>query len=786
MRATTVATFLTTASAQQPHGSNNLHTVFTSECNNKQFDWFTVGVYESFRKLGAQGSITRLLACNEEDLKSYKGLNLGPTFVHPNYRHNPLNGDTSASYNKPASVMHFSREANFTEEFVLFIDADMVLHRPIDPVALGAKKGVVVSEHVPYMVGSKNDMAKQFLPPEAVPKAQPVGWYHIFHRDDLKRIAPLWLEYCGRVRMEPERYWSINGSIPKDIPTGDAYVQFGKAPWISEMYGYSFGSAMAGVDHIITHGVVRYPGEVGGAGSDGPYILHYGIDFTIDHTYNWNKMSYQKLDLYACKGLFFGAPPAGSGSPRHVAMRFVVNTLNSAFCDFYHSDRCDASTKAHLVPCPPHTRPVEAPCAVHDLHCCKDQQPTCWQWALDEQCEANKAFMEGACRLSCGLCSARADAAETALPLERPTMQPLDTSSRLTKVAASLSDARGAAEAHGTKRAAVLGLSQSAVGEAVLERAAADEEAARATARATGATDSDASPSSPVAAATTAEVAPVHSHPQANAPAHTYTDIAPAHVQNAPAHTHTDIAPTHVQNAPAHTYTDIAPTHVQNAPAHMHTDIAPAHRVQAPSHHPLPAVLHHSASPSHAPSPIVGHGKTAHALHAPGGSNLPSHAAVPRPGAPRSQSPAAETVLDDLRRVAEEHKASYAPGHVPQWLDKQAHRGTAPVESHSPRAGGSEGDTAVEAEAAEGRASAAVLHAEHRRAASVDEHAAADDEHDGHRWLLLTMSGVSIALIVLWLARWLRIGFGRPRKRRAGEANFPFDSFRGFDTSHRF
>ena len=417
---------------------------------------------------------------------------------------------------------------------------------------------------------------------------------------------------------------------------------------------------MAGVDHIITHGVVRYPGEVGGAGSDGPYILHYGIDFTIDHTYNWNKMSYQKLDLYACKGLFFGAPPAGSGSPRHVAMRFVVNTLNSAFCDFYHSDRCDASTKAHLVPCPPHTRPVEAPCAVHDLHCCKDQQPTCWQWALDEQCEANKAFMEGACRLSCGLCSARADAAETALPLERPTMQPLDTSSRLTKVAASLSDARGAAEAHGTKRAAVLGLSQSAVGEAVLERAAADEEAARATARATGATDSDASPSSPVAAATTAEVAPVHSHPQANAPAHTYTDIAPAHVQNAPAHTHTDIAPTHVQNAPAHTYTDIAPTHVQNAPAHMHTDIAPAHRVQAPSHHPLPAVLHHSASPSHAPSPIVGHGKTAHALHAPGGSNLPSHAAVPRPGAPRSQSPAAETVLDDLRRVAEEHKASCA------------------------------------------------------------------------------------------------------------------------------
>ena len=66
-------------------GSANLHTVFTSECNNKQFDWFTVGVYESFRASGMQGSITRLLACSQEDLEHYKGLDLGPTFVHENH-----------------------------------------------------------------------------------------------------------------------------------------------------------------------------------------------------------------------------------------------------------------------------------------------------------------------------------------------------------------------------------------------------------------------------------------------------------------------------------------------------------------------------------------------------------------------------------------------------------------------------------------------------------------------------------------------------------------------------
>jgi hypothetical protein len=145
----------------------SLHTVFTSECNNLQFDWFTVGVYASFRQSGMPGKITRLLACNDDELAKYDGLDLGPTFVHPNYRHNPLNGDTSASYNKPGSVMHFVQQSNFTEEFVLFIDADMLLLRPIDPVALGAKRGTVVSERVGYLIGTSNGLADNFIPAEA-------------------------------------------------------------------------------------------------------------------------------------------------------------------------------------------------------------------------------------------------------------------------------------------------------------------------------------------------------------------------------------------------------------------------------------------------------------------------------------------------------------------------------------------------------------------------------------------------------------------------------------------
>ena len=50
---------------------------------------------------------------------------------------------------------------------------------------------------------------------------------------------------------------------------------------------------------MITHGVVQYPRDSGGKL---PYILHYGIDFNIGDSYNWNKMVYKKLDISRCQG----------------------------------------------------------------------------------------------------------------------------------------------------------------------------------------------------------------------------------------------------------------------------------------------------------------------------------------------------------------------------------------------------------------------------------------------------------------------------------------------------
>ena len=96
----------------------------------------------------------RLLACDDKQMANYKGMNIGPTFVHANHGHmshkrtlgpgetEPPAGarasDMSPSYNKPGSIMHWVQESEEAKsvDYVLYIDADMLLRRPMDPVTL--------------------------------------------------------------------------------------------------------------------------------------------------------------------------------------------------------------------------------------------------------------------------------------------------------------------------------------------------------------------------------------------------------------------------------------------------------------------------------------------------------------------------------------------------------------------------------------------------------------------------------------------------------------------------
>ena len=179
----------------------SVHVVFSAECNHA-LSWQSVGIFHSHKAVNQPGPVTRLLACSDEQLQTYRGLDIGPTFVHHNMRFgHPLIDEVGyPSYNKPASVMFWLEQVDVQEEFIALLDTDMQLRGPLDPVALGARRGVVVSAEYSYLVGTQGKFARRFLEAEEVPLAARCGGFHIFHREDLRVIAPLWIEFTKRVR----------------------------------------------------------------------------------------------------------------------------------------------------------------------------------------------------------------------------------------------------------------------------------------------------------------------------------------------------------------------------------------------------------------------------------------------------------------------------------------------------------------------------------------------------------------------------------------------------------
>ena len=93
--------------APRPTSWACLHTLTLSlqPRSSQIFDWHSIALFRSHNVSGQQGGITRLLACSKEQLKTYRGLDIGPTFVHKNHR--SAAGQNYAAYNKPASVNYW-------------------------------------------------------------------------------------------------------------------------------------------------------------------------------------------------------------------------------------------------------------------------------------------------------------------------------------------------------------------------------------------------------------------------------------------------------------------------------------------------------------------------------------------------------------------------------------------------------------------------------------------------------------------------------------------------------
>ena len=83
-----------------------------------------------------------------------------------NMRDDPLVDEEGyPSYNKPYSLMAWLEAEDIAEDYIMMLDGDMLMREPIDPVALGAARGRVVSAEYTYLVGTEpgRGFAERFI-----------------------------------------------------------------------------------------------------------------------------------------------------------------------------------------------------------------------------------------------------------------------------------------------------------------------------------------------------------------------------------------------------------------------------------------------------------------------------------------------------------------------------------------------------------------------------------------------------------------------------------------------
>ncbi|KAL6520181.1 Peptidyl serine alpha-galactosyltransferase [Orobanche minor] len=308
-----------------------IHTIFSTECT-PYFDWQTVGLVHSFHQSGQPGDITRLLSCTDEDLKKYKGHDLAPTHYVPSMSRHPLTGDWYPAINKPAAVLHWVNHVKTDAEYVVILDADMIMRGPITPWEFNAAKGRPVSTPYDYLIGCDNELARVHTRnPDACDK---VGGVIIMHIRDLKRFALLWLHKTEEVRADMG-HWS-------KIFTGDIY----EAGWISEMYGYSFAAAEMNLRHVISNEILIYPGYVPVPGVS-YRVFHYGLEFRVGN-WSFDKAKWRHLDVINKCWTKFPDPPDAStldrsseeSLNRDLLSLECINSLNEALNRHHERKKC--------------------------------------------------------------------------------------------------------------------------------------------------------------------------------------------------------------------------------------------------------------------------------------------------------------------------------------------------------------------------------------------------------------------------------------------------------------
>ena len=212
-----------------------------------------------------------MLSCSTLKRQLYKYRQIVPSYYARDWAIHPKTGDAYAPYNRPISIKEYLDNVIPQEEYMVVIDPDTIIRKPLDN--LGVERGKPIAQRYEYLT-DKNALAilgKKFIGTDK--GLQPIGMPMIIHRDDLKRLVPVWLELTEQIRNDPDT---------KEL-----------AGWIAEMHGYCLAAARLGLTHVIRNDLAdRTPYT---RLSD-PYVLHYDLRHD-SKDFSWDKREYLDVDL---------------------------------------------------------------------------------------------------------------------------------------------------------------------------------------------------------------------------------------------------------------------------------------------------------------------------------------------------------------------------------------------------------------------------------------------------------------------------------------------------------
>ena len=341
---------------------DDYHYVFSADCQ-PYMTWQARALYESWRAIGSPGRMTRLISCTDDEYARYEHMDVVPDTVKcPSFvwyaKEKFGDDDGYSAYNLPGGMNHWAQNVGTDRKWVVKLDADMLLLKPLSVREIPASKGVAASGQYDYLVGTKNGMAKWFVDEEVEKRLAPVGGWEIFDAEDFVNMTPHWFAQTVKVRMDKRIWFPYRG-------TGDVYVsEESPRPWISEMYGFVFGCGLAGLTHNVMRSVQLYAGmKPWDEASADPFIVHYGLRMD-EGPYSWDKhwepghlerMTCATRDVEPFPVVPYPKRPSAHAlqQERHnyikvKIMYITVSAINDAVKK-YNDEKCGRGARSHRV-----------------------------------------------------------------------------------------------------------------------------------------------------------------------------------------------------------------------------------------------------------------------------------------------------------------------------------------------------------------------------------------------------------------------------------------------------